>query len=245
MANDPVIHLPTNASALQRLLAMTEAWSINHIDINIDVLWDPAQCPVELLPYLAWALSVDHWQDDWPEETKRTVVAASPYVHRVKGTRAAVESALSAIGIKAKIVEWWQETPPARRGTFSITVYVNHHIYADDPVFLNEKIQRDAIKFVKAAKPKSRVFNFIIGANFSAQIGVGNSMALMAIQRETIEADRDSGFSAQIGVGNSMALMAIQQTTIEAGRDSAFINEIGVANAFSILQIHQALFAEE
>ncbi len=49
---------------------------------------DADRLPVDLLPYLAWALSVDRWDKDWPAERKIAVIQRSYWLHRRKGTRA-------------------------------------------------------------------------------------------------------------------------------------------------------------
>lgn len=69
-------------------------------------LWHPENCPARFLPWLAWALSVDDWDDAWPEATKRAVIAASIDVHRKKGTPSSVLTSLRAMGYgNARIVE--------------------------------------------------------------------------------------------------------------------------------------------
>ncbi|MBG8794166.1 phage tail protein I [Salmonella enterica subsp. enterica] len=30
-------------------------------------MWNPATCPIRFLPYLAWAFSVDRWDESWTE----------------------------------------------------------------------------------------------------------------------------------------------------------------------------------
>ena len=67
-------------------------------------LWNPDTCPAHLLPWLAWALSVDEWDPAWSETTQRSVIRASVGVHRRKGTRAAVEEALGAAGYPDAVI---------------------------------------------------------------------------------------------------------------------------------------------
>lgn len=62
-------------------------------------LYDPRTCPARLLPYLAWAFSVDLWKDDWSEEKKRSVIAATPALHRLKGTKPGLARHLEIVGI--------------------------------------------------------------------------------------------------------------------------------------------------
>jgi len=89
--------LPPNASALERRLDATMEESTS-LPVNISSVWDPATCPIESLPHLAWANSVDFWADEWPEEDKREVVAQSLQVHRHKGTPGAIKDAIRAAG---------------------------------------------------------------------------------------------------------------------------------------------------
>lgn len=62
-------------------------------------LWNADTCPAELLPWLAWTLSVDIWSPLWTEETKRNVLRASVEVHRRKGTVGAIRRAMIAAGL--------------------------------------------------------------------------------------------------------------------------------------------------
>ena len=111
--------LPANLSDLERDLDAALS-RIAEVDIPIAQLWDPWLCPVEVLPYLAWAVSVDQWRSDWSEQTKRRVVANSRPVHRIKGTRPAVAKALEAVGVSTDLKEWFETDPPLPPGTFMV-----------------------------------------------------------------------------------------------------------------------------
>jgi phage tail P2-like protein len=99
--------LPPNASAQERSLSETIARAFD-VNVPLRPLWDPDACPEELLPWLAWALSVDTWDSAWPLDTKREVVRRSLAIHRRKGTPWAVEQALAAMGLPAQVSEWWE-----------------------------------------------------------------------------------------------------------------------------------------
>ncbi len=72
----------------------------------IATLMNPETCPAHLLGWLAWALAVDEWEDDWSNETKRAVIAASFDVHRHKGTIGSIRRVLTAAGYgSAQIIE--------------------------------------------------------------------------------------------------------------------------------------------
>ncbi|MCW9529462.1 phage tail protein I, partial [Klebsiella grimontii] len=53
-------------------LRYTEAGTarLSAITVALRTLWTPTACPVDLLPYLAWALSVDRWDKNWTAERK-------------------------------------------------------------------------------------------------------------------------------------------------------------------------------
>lgn len=101
--------LPANASDFERAIEATTA-GLSDTPVPLRALWNPETCPVALLPWLAWALSVDDWASDWPEATQREVIAASVEVHRHKGTRGAILRALDAMGYgdDADLIEAWQ-----------------------------------------------------------------------------------------------------------------------------------------
>lgn len=91
---------------------------IQSFDFGIAVrdIWAPDRAPVSVLPWLAWALSVDDWDESWSPERKRAVIAASIEVHRHKGTIGSVRAALAAMGYgDAEIVEATVDMP--RYGT--------------------------------------------------------------------------------------------------------------------------------
>jgi len=98
--------LPPNSTTLELATEASMAIAFDH-DVAIDHLWSADDCPIELLPYLAWALSVDTWSTDWPEHVKRQVVASAVYVHRFKGTPAGIKAALNALDLGVTISEWF------------------------------------------------------------------------------------------------------------------------------------------
>lgn len=111
--------LPGNLADLERDLDVALA-RIGEVEIPIATLWDPWRCPLDVLAYLAWAVSVDQWHSNWPEETKRRVVAGSMGLHRIKGTRPAVEQSLTDLGVVGQVVEWFEDDPPRPPGMFSL-----------------------------------------------------------------------------------------------------------------------------
>lgn len=152
---------------LARAVFAAELARIAAIDPTVIArIWNPWTCPTALLPYLAQGVSVDVWSDAWPEATKRAVIAASPEVHRQKGTIGAVQRALAAFALDATIVEWWQDG--ARRGTFRIDI-----LYRDGGPAFDLSTQAYAVAAARAAKPKSRVLTVRAIMPARAVLGVG------------------------------------------------------------------------
>lgn len=86
--------LPPNSLPLERAIAASGA-GIDALPVPIRDLWNPWKCPATVLPWLAWAVSVDDWDVNWGEDAKRQIIADSVTVHRHKGTRGAVRRALT------------------------------------------------------------------------------------------------------------------------------------------------------
>ncbi|BDA11936.1 phage tail protein I [Aeromonas caviae] len=116
--------LPPSATQTERKLAAVNAKAC---DLPVDVLrtlWNPHTCPVWRLPSLAAERSVDRWDENWPEATKRKVIANAPFVHRHKGTVGAIRRAVEPLGYLIRVLHWYQENPNAEPGTFKLDVGV-------------------------------------------------------------------------------------------------------------------------
>jgi phage tail P2-like protein len=96
--------LPPNASALERAIAATGA-GIDTLPVAVRDIWNPATCPVALLPWLAWALAVDEWDETWSEADKRTVIADAIEVHRHRGTVWSLKKSLAPLGMAVDIID--------------------------------------------------------------------------------------------------------------------------------------------
>ena len=115
--------LPPSTTRTERNLAAVGA-NAQALPIPFRSLWSPWTCPAHLLPYLAASWSVDRWDDNWPEATKRQVIANSYFVHSRKGTIGAIRRVVEPLGYLIRVLEWWQETPAATRGTFKLDIGV-------------------------------------------------------------------------------------------------------------------------
>jgi phage tail P2-like protein len=106
--NDSI--LPPNSTPLQKDL---EAAAIARLFLlrTEPLRWlnNPEKCLPEILPWLAWAMSVDVWNDNWALEIKQSVIRQSIQVHKQKGTIGALRRALSAfLFASIRIEEWFK-----------------------------------------------------------------------------------------------------------------------------------------
>lgn len=118
--------LPPSSTPLERALANTVA-KVSTLPTPARDLWNPDTCPVELLPWLAWAFSLDDWDVTWTEAQQRAAVKASYSVHRYKGTIGSVKDALQALGLGVQVQEWFNQIPAGDPYTYKLLLEVNQY----------------------------------------------------------------------------------------------------------------------
>lgn len=141
--------LPPNATPAERRLATVAA---SACDLPVEVLrtlWDPHTCPAWRLPSLAAERSVDRWDENWPEATKRKVIANTPFVHRHKGTVGALRRAVDPLGYLIRVLHWYQEIPTATPGTFKLDIGVLD-------TGITEQMYAELERLIDDAKPLTR-----------------------------------------------------------------------------------------
>lgn len=94
-------------AALAAAIAETLSGRVGEIE-NLRVYSRIDELPEDLLDILAYDFKVDWWDGDYTLEEKRKTLRDSWRVHRMLGTKAAVETAISAIYPETKVTEWWE-----------------------------------------------------------------------------------------------------------------------------------------
>lgn len=140
--------LPGNSTPLERLAAEALA-QIERVPVPIRDLVNPERCPVALLPFLAWAFSVDRWDSTWSEPVKRRAIRSSYFVHSRKGTIGALRRVVEPLGYLIEITEWWQTDPAGVPGTFAVQVGVLD-------TGITEEMYRELTLLIDDAKPLTR-----------------------------------------------------------------------------------------
>ncbi|ELA3332997.1 phage tail protein I [Klebsiella pneumoniae] len=138
--------MATGSSLLeQRAAAACSA--ISDLSVPLRDLWNPWKCPVKFLPYLAWAFSVDRWEETWSETEKRQAVSDAFWIHQRKGTVAAVRRVIETLGYSMTLQEWWEVADPA--GTFRLEIDLND-------IGITEPMIKELERIIGDAKPVSR-----------------------------------------------------------------------------------------
>ncbi|WP_300245385.1 phage tail protein I [Pseudomonas sp.] len=146
MADHPL--LPRNSTPLERQAAQALA-EIQRVPIPLRQLYNPDLCPAHLLPYLAWAFSVDRWSSQWTEAAKRAAIRAAYYIHSRKGTIGALRRVVEPLGYLIEVVEWWQKVPNGPRATFALKVGVLD-------TGITEEMYQELTWLIDDAKPLTR-----------------------------------------------------------------------------------------
>ncbi|WP_447555690.1 phage tail protein I [Vreelandella sp. EE22] len=91
--------LPPNATPLERRIEAADAL-IERADAPLAVVWNAQEQPAHMLPWLAWAVGVDDWDDQWEEQQKRDAITEAIPIRRKRGTVWAVKRALEVLGYR-------------------------------------------------------------------------------------------------------------------------------------------------
>ena len=171
--------LPPNATQTERALALAPARISSLPAERITDLWSVDDCLVEHLEHLAAAVDVIEWDPNWPEATKRYAIRTSLELHRLAGTRRAVDLAASLCGVAIKIVEWWQQDPPGDPFTAKVA------LSGAGPC-----VARALVAIQKAAPARVK-FDFTQGAGFEAGINLAPYLLIWSLWAPVISPPLD------------------------------------------------------
>lgn len=138
--------LPINSTQLERAI---ETATEEVTDVPLRTLYNPDTCPAHLLHQLAWAWSVDRWDNKWSEAVKRAAIRSAFYVHAHKGTIGALRRVVEPLGYLIEVIEWWQTTPKGVPATFALKVGVLD-------TGITEEMYQELTWLIDDAKPLTR-----------------------------------------------------------------------------------------
>ncbi|UYY78409.1 phage tail protein I [Sphingomonas sp. R1] len=159
--------LPPNVTALERAIEAATA-RMGDVPAPLRSLVDPDTCPLPLLPYLAWAVSIDAWSSDWPEPVKRARVRRAIEIQRRKGTASSVRAVVESFGGSVALREWWQLDPPGPPHTFTMAVELS----GNDGAPATSAFADAVINEVRRTKPVRSHFTFTQGLRFTGATGL-------------------------------------------------------------------------
>lgn len=159
--------LPPNATALERALEAVTA-RISDVPIPAPAIIDPDTCPESLLPWLAWAMSVDDWDTTWSLRVKRAQVKNAIAIQRRKGTANSVRQIVAAFGGAVQLREWWQMDPPGTPHTFELVLTVQ----GENGQSATAEFVEAVINAISRTKPVRSHFDFTQGLQANGAIGV-------------------------------------------------------------------------
>lgn len=158
--------LPANATTTEKALEATTNRTTD-LPVPLRQLWNPDTCPADLLPWLAWAMSVDSWQPYWPEAVKRARIKQAISIQRHKGTAKSVRDTVASFGRSLAIREWWEKSPQGTPHTFELTLSMG----SSTPN--TAAYQQDIIDEINRVKPVRSHFTFTAGISTQAVLRLG------------------------------------------------------------------------
>lgn len=172
--------LPPNATALERAIEAA-GMRLDALPVPFRDLWSAERCPLPLLPWLAWALSIDTWDSDWPENVKRARVATAIEIQRRKGTRASIEAIVRVFGGAIAMREWWETAPKGTPHTFDLVLSLAEvHGAAPTGTYIDQVIDE-----IARTKPARSHFTFTLATDAAGAIGLigrARSATLLRLQ---------------------------------------------------------------
>ena len=156
----------------------------------VETLFNPDECPENVLPFLASSVAISHWDAQWTEAQKRTAIKGAVPFHRIKGTPAAVEQVLARFHPLLTITEWWQANP--RRAPFTFEVRAPAGPGGIDASFLTTETAEAIIRDVAAAKPLRAHFDFVFALETQASLYMAGGVIAGAVLRNDYEAVHDT-----------------------------------------------------
>ncbi|MDK1287374.1 phage tail protein I [Pseudoalteromonas umbrosa] len=205
---------PIDADALKRA-QVKSACVLNDSRLLIASVWDPFLCPEALLPWLAWSVSVDEWDEAWNEVLKRQVINDSFAVHQVKGTPYALQKALDSLNIKTEIKEWWQgdnleEVP---RGTVQVWALINSNLDEQQQGMLTPQMLKRVRRIIEAVKRGSIHVDVQLGLSFSERLGAICALPSTILQR--VDAPIGSGVKPSAATQKNVTFGVSQSRSVK------------------------------
>jgi phage tail P2-like protein len=192
--------LPKNSTMLEMLLyrcidrieeRINEEISNAEISCKISELWNYEKCPARFLPYLAWSLGVEYWDDSWGDDEasdkiKRNYIKQWIGVRKIRGTLGAIKKAMELIGVNCTIEEWFNhpngftDEPNAKPEPYSFRVMLYPKESGQVLSYEKTKIMKE---FIDRLKPLRSFYSVHIEFKTPQPIGIVSVATIKSIVR--------------------------------------------------------------
>lgn len=178
--------LPPNATTLEHAVDNVGASALAGVPAPLRHLWNPASCPVELLPFLAWGVSIDFWNSDWTETQKREAVAGAIEAQRRKGTKASLRAVLDRFDPLIGLVEWFEDKATMEPHTFRLDLPAP----SQSSVSYDEDLIAALLRDITAVKPLRSHLVAVHRVRAQALIGLASAASVAVFTRVDGFADK-------------------------------------------------------
>lgn len=225
--------LPPNRSKLERDLERTIT-DRDRPAAPYGDLWDPWECPMVALPWLAWSVGVREWSARWSDERKRQAVASAMHIRRQAGTAGAVEEALKASVVDSVQMEEWFEYG-GEPGTFRLSADLSG-------VGLSEADFEQLRNFVDRAKRGSAHLEALfiradeqgtVTVGAASTSGTGGSLYPDVARELEVSGDAALGIAHQ--VGQAVTLAPYSPSELETSCTARFGATTGVGGVGTLM----------
>ncbi|MFZ3482226.1 phage tail protein I [Sphingomonas sp. 3-13AW] len=183
--------LPPNATRIERAVEQATA-RIGDVQVPVADLMNAQAIPAAWLPWLGWHVSVDSWDAEWTEDEKRAAVADSIGLHRIKGTRASVETVLGRYDRLLHLIEWHQATPRADPHTFEVRLPIAADGVKPGGRRATAAFAESIIREVSRLKPAREHFRLVQTLDVEGSIGIQGVARLAGAGRTDMTASFDT-----------------------------------------------------
>lgn len=159
--------LPPNATPLERAAEAAMA-RLSDVPTPIEAVWRPDDAPANVLPFLAYGLSIDNWSPEWSDAVKRERIRRAIEIQRHKGTIGSVRSVVAALGGAIALREWWQKTPKGNPHSFELVLSLAAIAGAAPSAAYVDSV----IDEIRRTKPVRSQFTFTLSIDGQGSVGV-------------------------------------------------------------------------
>lgn len=164
-----------------------------------------------LLDILAYDFKVDWWDADYSLEEKRRTVKDSWRVHKMLGTKAAVETAIRAIYPGTRVLEWWEYGGDPYHFRLDINI-TNDSIDSD-----KQRRVLERMNFYKSLRSHNDGVTYFVEAGV-ASIKTGTTAGLLELATVKIELPIPIRAVVRTGIAAILDEAYTVQLTVPGGR---------------------------